>query len=202
MSLTERKNAFLAVLAANLDHGVRDEVMRFWEKKYSTRPQFGVSAFLDELYSNYRITIKKGQLFRELSQAALPPLASWLAGPAGAAALDGVTSERVASRECKRAPGATACAPSMSGATAAPRDAPPTAAGSGCAGPALERPAAAVLRERREHAAVGLGRIHGPPAGNGATLYPCAECALRLRGRCARGGAVRPPGTLERRRKR
>ena len=71
MSLTERKNAFLAVLAANLDHGVRDEVMRFWEKKYSTRPQFGVSAFLDELYSNYRITIKKGQLFRELSRATL-----------------------------------------------------------------------------------------------------------------------------------
>ena len=59
MSIKDRKNAFLNVLAANLDKGVRDEVMTFWEEKYSTRPQFGVSAFLDELYSKYSISIKK-----------------------------------------------------------------------------------------------------------------------------------------------
>ncbi|RLT93009.1 hypothetical protein [Ketobacter sp.] len=71
MSLKDRKHAFLNVLAANLDKGVRDEVMTFWEEKYSTRPQFGVSAFLDELYSKYSIPIKKGQLFRELSRATM-----------------------------------------------------------------------------------------------------------------------------------
>lgn len=71
MSLTDRKSAFLNVLAANLDKGVREEVMDFWEEKYSTRPQFGVSAFLDELYSKYSISIKKGQLFRELSRATM-----------------------------------------------------------------------------------------------------------------------------------
>lgn len=71
MSLKDRKSAFLNVLAANLDKGVRDEVMDFWEEKYSTRPQFGVSAFLDELYSKYSIPIKKGQLFRELSRATM-----------------------------------------------------------------------------------------------------------------------------------
>lgn len=71
MSIKDRKNAFLNVLAANLDKGVRDEVMDFWEEKYSTRPQFGVSAFLDELYSKYSIPIKKGQLFRELSRATM-----------------------------------------------------------------------------------------------------------------------------------
>ena len=71
MSLKDRKNAFLTVLAANLDKGVREEVMNFWEEKYSSRPQFGVSAFLDELYSKYSISIKKGQLFRELSRATM-----------------------------------------------------------------------------------------------------------------------------------
>ena len=71
MSLKDRKNAFLTVLAANLDKGVREEVMNFWEEKYSSRPQFGVSAFLDELYSKYSIPIKKGQLFRELSRATM-----------------------------------------------------------------------------------------------------------------------------------
>jgi hypothetical protein len=71
MSLKDRKNAFLTVLAANLDKGVREEVMDFWEEKYSSRPQFGVSAFLDELYSKYSIPIKKGQLFRELSRATM-----------------------------------------------------------------------------------------------------------------------------------
>lgn len=76
MSLKERKSAFLNVLAANLDKGVRDEVMNFWEEKYSARPQFGVSAFLDELYTNYSISIKKGQLFRELSRATMSAGAS------------------------------------------------------------------------------------------------------------------------------
>ncbi len=71
MSIKERKNAFLNVLAANLDQSVRDEVMTFWEEKYASRPQFGVSAFLDELYSKYSIPIKKGQLFRELSRATM-----------------------------------------------------------------------------------------------------------------------------------
>ena len=71
MSLKDRKNAFLTVLAANLDKGVREEVMNFWEEKYSSRPQFGVSAFLDELYNKYSIPIKKGQLFRELSRATM-----------------------------------------------------------------------------------------------------------------------------------
>lgn len=71
MSIKDRKNAFLNVLASNLDKGVRDEVMSFWEEKYSSRPQFGVSAFLDELYSKYSISIKKGQLFRELSRATM-----------------------------------------------------------------------------------------------------------------------------------
>jgi len=59
----------MAVLAANLDGSICQEVTRFWEEKYASRPQFGVSAFLDEVYSNYSITIKKGQLFRQLSRA-------------------------------------------------------------------------------------------------------------------------------------
>jgi len=71
MSLKDRKIAFLNVLSANLDASVRDEVMHFWEEKYSSRPQFGVSAFLDELYSHYSIQVKKGQLFRELSRATM-----------------------------------------------------------------------------------------------------------------------------------
>jgi hypothetical protein len=71
MSVKDKKNAFLKVLATNLDSGVRDEIMRFWEDKYASRPQFGVSAFLDELYSNYNIDVKKGQLFRELSRATM-----------------------------------------------------------------------------------------------------------------------------------
>jgi len=76
MSIKERKIAFLSVLSANLEGGVREEVMRFWEEKYSTRPQFGVSAFLDELYTKYSVPIKKGQLFRELSRATLSAGAS------------------------------------------------------------------------------------------------------------------------------
>lgn len=69
MSLVERKSAFLSVLSANLDKNIQAEIMTFWEEKYSNKPQFGVSAFLDELYSKYDISIKKGQLFRELSRA-------------------------------------------------------------------------------------------------------------------------------------
>ncbi|MAR90678.1 MAG: hypothetical protein SV765_11380 [Pseudomonadota bacterium] len=71
MLVKDRKNAFLAVLASNLDQRIQGEVMTFWEEKYATRPQFGISAFLDELYSNYQIPIKKGQLFRELSRATM-----------------------------------------------------------------------------------------------------------------------------------
>lgn len=71
MSVKDRKVAFLNVLSNNLDKSVREEVMNFWEEKYSSRPQFGVSAFLDELYSKYSIPIKKGQLFRELSRATM-----------------------------------------------------------------------------------------------------------------------------------
>lgn len=69
MSLAARKTAFLNVLSANLDQNIQSEIKAFWEEKYSNKPQFGVSAFLDELYSNYDISIKKGQLFRELSRA-------------------------------------------------------------------------------------------------------------------------------------
>lgn len=71
MSVVDRKTAFLNVLARKLDKKVCDEVMAFWEEKYSNRPQFGISAFLDELYSKYSIDIKKGQLFRELSRAVM-----------------------------------------------------------------------------------------------------------------------------------
>lgn len=71
MNPTDRKSAFLNVLAANLDGSIQQEIMRFWEEKYASRPQFGVSAFLDELYSKYPISIKKGQLFRQLSRATM-----------------------------------------------------------------------------------------------------------------------------------
>ena len=73
MSNTDRKRAFMAVLAANLDGSICHEVTRFWEEKYASRPQFGVSAFLDEVYSKYSISIKKGQLFRQLSRAIMQP---------------------------------------------------------------------------------------------------------------------------------
>jgi len=69
MSMLDRKAAFVKVLAANLTHDIQAEVIRFWEEKYATKPQFGISAFLDELYSRYQVTIKKGQLFKELSRA-------------------------------------------------------------------------------------------------------------------------------------
>ncbi len=71
MNLADRKNAFLNVLASNLDINIRNEIMNHWEEKYASRPQFGVSAFLDEIYSQYKINIKKGQLFRELSRATM-----------------------------------------------------------------------------------------------------------------------------------
>lgn len=63
MSLAARKTAFLNVLSANLDQNIQSEIKAFWEEKYSDKPQFGVSAFLDELYSNYDISIKKGSCF-------------------------------------------------------------------------------------------------------------------------------------------
>jgi hypothetical protein len=69
MSLVERKNAFIEVLNEKLDKSIQTEVTAFWEEKYSTKPQFGISAFLEELYSRYDIEIKKGQLFKELSRA-------------------------------------------------------------------------------------------------------------------------------------
>jgi hypothetical protein len=73
MSNTDRKRAFIAVLAANIDGPLCQEITRFWEEKYASRPQFGVSAFLDEVYSTYSISIKKGQLFRQLSRAIMQP---------------------------------------------------------------------------------------------------------------------------------
>ncbi len=69
MSTDNRKRAFVAVLAANIDGPTCQEITRFWEEKYASRPQFGVSAFLDEVYSRYDIAIKKGQLFRQRSRA-------------------------------------------------------------------------------------------------------------------------------------
>ena len=69
MSTDNRKRAFVAVLAANIDGPTCQEITRFWEEKYASRPQFGVSAFLDEVYNRYDIAIKKGQLFRQLSRA-------------------------------------------------------------------------------------------------------------------------------------
>lgn len=69
MNMLDRKAAFVKVLAANLTHDIQADVIRFWEEKYATKPQFGISAFLDELYSRYQVAIKKGQLFKELSRA-------------------------------------------------------------------------------------------------------------------------------------
>lgn len=69
MSMDNRKQAFVAVLAANIEGPTCQEITRFWEEKYADRPQFGVSAFLDEVYNRYDISIKKGQLFRQLSRA-------------------------------------------------------------------------------------------------------------------------------------
>lgn len=71
MSIADRKSAFLNVLYENLDKTNRAVIMQSWEEKYAHRPQFGVSAFLDEIYSQYSISIKKGQLFRALSRAML-----------------------------------------------------------------------------------------------------------------------------------
>lgn len=69
MNMLDRKAAFVKVLAANLTHDIQADVIRFWEEKYATKPQFGISAFLDELYGRYQVAIKKGQLFKELSRA-------------------------------------------------------------------------------------------------------------------------------------
>lgn len=73
MSMDNRKRAFVAVLAANIEGPTCQEITRFWEEKYAGRPQFGVSAFLDEVYNRYNISIKKGQLFRQLSRAIMQP---------------------------------------------------------------------------------------------------------------------------------
>lgn len=71
MSLADRKRAFLAVLTDNINGPECQEITRFWEEKYADRPQFGVSAFLDEVYGKYSIAVKKGQLFRQLSRAVM-----------------------------------------------------------------------------------------------------------------------------------
>jgi len=73
MSMDNRKRAFVAVLAANIEGPTCQEITRFWEEKYASRPQFGISAFLDEVYNRYNISIKKGQLFRQLSRAIMQP---------------------------------------------------------------------------------------------------------------------------------
>ena len=89
MSMLDRKAAFVKVLAANLTQDIQSDVIRFWEEKYATKPQFGISAFLDELYSRYQIAIKKGQLFKELSRAIMT-----VGGSAAAASAPAVPGSR------------------------------------------------------------------------------------------------------------
>ncbi len=97
MALADRKSAFIAVLAANINGPECQEITRFWEEKYANRPQFGVSAFLDEIYGRYEITIKKGQLFRQLSRAIMEADSS-----GGRSASDGRSMEPASSEVIDR----------------------------------------------------------------------------------------------------
>ena len=69
--MNQKATVFLAVLQQHLPSDSFAEVKPFWEQNFSHKPQFGMSEFLSKLYAMYPdvISIKKSQLFRELSRA-------------------------------------------------------------------------------------------------------------------------------------